>query len=207
MDSKWREILEQVERGEMTPEEGAERMAAQTRPFEPEQPAGSNDTRAGEPVSEPEVVEDFQGVLSFWKRWWMAPLWVGVIICVLSGLAMSSAASSGRMFWFYCAILPTLLGAFIIVLSFWSRKARWVHVRINESKNGHPHKIAISLPIPTGLVGWGMETFGHQIPGLRDQPQVIDMMPEMMRAIGETGEPLVVEVNEKNGSEVRVYIM
>jgi hypothetical protein len=207
MDTKWREILEQVERGELTPEQGAERLAAQTKSFEPEETGSANEPRPEPTVSEPEVVEDFQNVLSFWKRWWTVPLWAGVIVCVLSGLAMSSAAAAGRMFWFYCAIIPALLGAFGIMLSFWSRKSRWVHVRIGENKAGRRHKIAISLPIPTALVGWGLETFGHLIPGLRDQPETIKMMPELLKAIDETGDPLVVEVNEKDGDEVRVYIM
>jgi hypothetical protein len=203
MDTKWREILEQVERGELTPEEGAERLAAQTRQFDPqERPA-----EPAAPSPEAEVVEDFQGALSFWKRWWTVPLWAGVIICVLSGLAMSSAASAGHMFWFYCAILPALFGALAIVMAFWSRKSRWVHVRIRENKEGRNKKISISLPIPTELVGWGMETFGDRIPGLREQPEVVKMMPEIMKALDASGDPLVVEVNEKDGDEVRVYIM
>jgi hypothetical protein len=207
MDTKWREILEQVERGELTPEQGAERLAAQTKQFEREEPRAANANELGTTASAPEVVEDFQGVLNFWKRWWTVPLWAGVIVCILSGLAMSSAAASGRMFWFYCAIIPALLGAFGIILSFWSRKSRWVHVRINENKAGHRNKISVSLPIPTDLVGWGLETFGHLIPGLREQPETIKMMPELLKAMDETGDPLVVEVNDKNGDEVRVYIM
>jgi hypothetical protein len=217
MESKWREILEQVERGELTPEQGAELLAAQTRQFETEGPVqvkslsvdlqGQEEPRTEKTSPEAEVVDDYQSVMSFWKNWWTIPLWAGVIVCILSGLVMSSASASGNMFWFYCAMLPAMLGAIAIVLAFWSRKSRWVHIRIREDENGRKKNIAISMPLPTELVGWVMATFGDKIPGLRDQPEVIKMMPEIMKTIQETGDPLVVEVNDKDGSEVRVYIM
>lgn len=217
MDTRWREILEKVERGELSPEEGAELLAAQTRQFEAESPSQAEIPAAGEETTpgagpeasrapEAEVVEDFHEVLTFWKRWWMLPMWFGVAICVLSGLWMSSSVSSGAMFWFYCALLPAFLGAFIVAVSIWSRSSRWVHVRIRETKEGRKKNIAISLPIPTELAGWGVQTFGHQIPGLREKPEVIKMVPEMMKALDESGEPIVVEVNDRDGDEVRVYI-
>jgi hypothetical protein len=216
MDTKWREILEQVERGEMTPEQGAELLAAQTRQFDAEadQPQ-TNRTPAGQaggvqpqpPVAGTELVEDFNSALSSWKNWWMLPLLAGILICAFSGLAMSSAVSSERMFWFYCSIIPAMLGAIVVILSIWSRKSRWVHVRVRDAEGGRKKNVNISLPIPTNLVGWVLHTFGHQIPGLREQPEVIRMMPEMMKALEESGDPLVVEVNDKDGSEVRVYIM
>jgi hypothetical protein len=212
METTWREILGKVERGEMTPEEGAERLAAQTRPFETDGSAAAGGVSTANPTPEAfesekgEVVEDFHDVLSFWKRWWTIPLWVGVGVCVLSGLWMSSAAANEDMFWFFCAIFPALLGALIVALSIWSRKSRWVHVRIRESKDGRKKNIKISLPVPTELVSWGMQTFGGQIPGLREQPEVIKMVPELLKALEESGEPVVVEVNDKDGDEVRVYI-
>jgi hypothetical protein len=220
MDSKSREILERVERGELTPEQGAALLAGTARQIPVEPVSGGEPPSPGEATNdktfphaphaatpEPEVVEDLQGVYAFWKRWWMLPLWVGGAIFIAGGLIMIAGQNSGQMFWFYCAILPLLLGATVMVLSFWSRNARWLHVRVREAKNGVKKNIAISFPIPTSLIGFGLSAFGNKIPGLREQPQIIEMMPELMKTLDETGEPLIVEVNEKDGDEVRVYIM
>jgi hypothetical protein len=203
-----------VERGELTPEEGATQMANATRqipvaPATPNLPAPL--PALGMPsqgqASEPEVVEDFESVYAFWRNWWILPLSVGAIVFVLGTILIAWGSQSGMMFWLFCGIFPLLLGLGVMMVSFWSRTARWLHIRIRESKGAKPTRVAISMPIPIQLIGWGLKTFGQYIPGLREQPQVYNSLPEIMQALEKSGDPLVVEVNEKNGDEVRVYIM
>jgi hypothetical protein len=229
MDVKSREILERVERGELTPAEGAALMAgtAGQIPQKPQTQAASfpapslpDGFKAGqapspsagaeqEPAStpEPEVVEDFQNLAGYWKSWWVFPLWAGTGIFILGAILMTWGNYSQRLFWFYCGALPLLLGLGVMLLAFWSRQSRWLHVRINAQKAGRHDHIAISMPLPTHLIGWTMKTFGRLIPGLREQPEVIDSMPDIMSALDQTSDPLIVEVNEKNGDVVKVYIM
>ena len=229
MDAKSREILEKVERGELTPEEGAALMgdAARVLPLDVQTPAVPSVTtaQAGEtgadknfrPASpeapgsssapEPEVVEDFHNLVGHWKNWWVIPLWVGTGIFVLGAIWVTWGNYSQHLFWFYCGIFPLLLGLGVMLLAFWSRQARWLHVRVKSDKGDRHNRVAISMPLPTHLVGWIFKTFGNRIPGLREQPEVIANMPEIMAALDKTGDPLIVEVNDKNGDEVKVYIM
>ena len=215
MESKWREILEKVERGEMSPEEGARQMAQSTRemPMEPAPDAPSTSSVPAviaSPQPEAEVVEDFNSVYAFWRNWWVVPLSIGAIIFVLGASLESWANATQHGFWMVCGVFPLLLGVIVLVLSFWSRTARWLHVRIREANSTsgtRATKVAVSMPIPTQTIGWMLKLFGRFIPGLRDQPQIYTMIPEMMAALDKSGDPLVVEVNDKNGDEVRVYIM
>lgn len=214
MDTKWREILEKVERGELTPEEGAAQMADASRYIPMGEPAPAQGAAQTSPPASPppaekaEVVDDYENLYGFWKQWWAIPLWVGTGIFAVGAILMAWGNYGRHLFWFVCGIFPLLLGLLVMLLAFWSRKARWLHVRVRESSEGRRSNVAISMPLPTRLVGWFLKTFGSRIPGLREQPQVIRSMPEIMAALDASGgDPLIVEVNEPNGAEVRVYIM
>jgi hypothetical protein len=231
MDANSREILAKVERGELTPAEGAALMAGSAQqlpedgqpletaqvenPALPEGPAPAQDPNPAPgaesepgPAPQAEVVEDFQSLVGRWKQWWVVPLCAGAVIFILGAIWIAWGNYSQRLFWFYCGVFPLLLGLGVMLLAFWSRQSRWLHVRIKSDKNGRHERIAISMPLPTHLVGWILKTFGRKIPGLREQPEVIDSMPDIMAALDQTGgEPLIVEVNDKNCDEVKVYIM
>ncbi len=141
-----------------------------------------------------------------WKRWWMVPMWVGVVILVLAAMWMYGAyANSGIGFWFICAWFPFLLGVGLVALSYSSRRSRWLHLRVDQKPGERPQHIAISMPLPIGLASWFMRTFGHMIPDLKDKH-----IDEMLQAVSENTSaenPLYVEVDEgENGEKVKVYI-
>ena len=217
MDTKLREILEKVERGELTPTEAAALLAQNSEPIQPQpgaiqeqplpKPAADQEVPPTPPSSEPEVVEDFEGFTARWKNWWVVPLWIGAGVFVLGAIWIAWGNYSQHFFWFYCGIFPLLLGLGVMGVSFWSRQARWLHVRIKSDRHGRRERIAISMPLPITLVGWFLKTFGARIPGLREQHDVIDTLPEMLAALDKNGDPLIVEVNDKGGEEVRVYII
>jgi len=196
MDPRWREILEKIEQGLLSPEEGARLMS--------EPPVEAHPTHEEVlPNEEPRAEPEFDPRLDYWKRWWMVPLWVGLSIFVLAAWLMAWAHLNERGFWFVCSFFPLVGGLFVVLLGWWSQNARWVHVRVRE-KTGK--NIAISIPIPIGLGKWFFRVFGKTIPGLRDQEKVLDSMPEMLDALGKNKEPLSVEVNDE-GAEVQVDII
>src|SRR5512141_2121130 len=111
MDPKWREILEKIERGELTPEEGASRMG-QTgeQPAEP-LPAPAQIVVASPPASSqnaestaqpPFQTEEhapapdpaFESRLNYWKRWWQVPLFAGIGIFLLGAALVAWGHSS-----------------------------------------------------------------------------------------------------------------
>jgi len=140
-----------------------------------------------------------------WKRWWVIPMWIGVGITVLGGALMYGAyASSGIGFWFACAWFPFVLGVMAMALAWASRTAPWLHVRVQQKPGETPQRIAISFPIPLGLVGWAVRIFGHRIPNIEG----VDLQ-NIVKAIDESakdGTPFFVDVDDEDGERVQVYI-
>jgi len=196
MDPRWHEILQKIEQGLLSPEEGARLMA------EPavEEPQSHEEVM---PAEEPSAQPEPDPRLDYWRRWWMVPLWVGLSIFVLAAWLMAWAHLNERGFWFVCSFFPLVGGLLVVLLGWWSQHSRWVHVRVREK---HGKNIAISLPIPIGLGKWFFRVFGKTIPGLREQEKVLDSMPEMLDALSKNKEPLSVEVNDGD-AEVQVYII
>ena len=214
MSANWREILEKIERGELTAEQGAalmsgEKQAAPAAEPEPPPAPGEPFTQASTnaaPEVEPEPDAELAGRLDYWKRWWLIPLWIGMGIFIAGAGLIAWGYTSQRTFWFVCGFFPLLLGLLGIVVSWWSQTARWVHVRVRDQKGGTTNRVTVSMPLPIRLVGWGLRMFGDRIPGLNEQKAVRDSLPALFAELEKNHDPIAVEVNEKNGSEVRIYI-
>ena len=194
------EILNQVKAGEISIEEGARRLSAL------EEPAPTQPEPQPEPVlHEMNPADLSEANLAYFRRWWLIPLWVGLGVVVFSAGLMSWGFSNA-MFWYYCAWLPFLLGLVILLGAAWSRTARWLHVRVHESNAAESHNIRISFPIPIGLAGWALRMVGPRITEMKNREWIEAAIP-MLQTIHESKEPMVVEVNEKDGEKVQVYIV
>jgi hypothetical protein len=145
-----------------------------------------------------------------WKRWWLWPFGAGVLIAGFSGLLMYwayRAADLRLSAWVILWSLPLLFGLFIMLMSFLSRNARWLHLRINtgDAPREWPRRIAISFPLPIAPVAWFLRLFGNFIPPLRRTG-----VDDLILALNESAtpnSPLYVEVNEGgSGEKVQVYI-
>jgi hypothetical protein len=139
-----------------------------------------------------------------WRGWWRIPLWIGVVATVLTGLLMYSIYSAGGFgFWFACSWFPFLISVMIVALAWASRSAHWIHIRVHQSPGERPQNIAISFPIPLGLMAWFLRTFRSKIPNMEGvNPD------EMILALNHvtSDKPFYVEVNEEDGERVEVYI-
>lgn len=218
-------ILDMVDRGVITAEEGARLIQAlEGEPASDQLPADASfayaetapthfgPSQAG--PEEPEVLdaptdprsEEFNRQIERWRRWWTIPLWVGVGITLTGGLLMLWAYNtSGLSFWFGCAWLPFLLGVAVIALAVNSRTSRWLHLRVHQRPGERPQTIAFSIPLPLNLAAWFVRNFGRFIPQL-DRPG----LDQMILGLGErTGPqaPFYIEVNEgESGERVEIYI-
>ncbi|MBN2149023.1 MAG: hypothetical protein JW726_16680 [Anaerolineales bacterium] len=233
-DEERLQILEMIERGTITAEQGINLLNALSGRTGGELPARSStelpiamqqepDVHA-ETTPEPlpvfeSVPEDapvdkptsdrpagFSPGAKRWRNWWLIPLWVGVGITVISALLMFLAyQSSGFGFWFACTWFPFLLGVLVLALAASSRTARWLHVRVTQKPGETPQRIAISMPLPLRLGGWFFKTFRHRIPGLEEVPNVDEMLRALEHASPD--QPFYVEVDEgDDGERVEVYI-
>lgn len=195
-------IIKKVQAGELTIADAASQM--ETLEFASNSEARSAQLIPAENLErdEPLQVEETQPEIGWWKDAWLFPFWVGTGIFVFAAILMGWAYSSGRFFWFYCAWLPLLFGLLALFLGWWSRTSRWLHVRVEGAES---KQVSISFPLPLRLASWLLRIFGPIIPQLKRQN--LTELPVILDALRQAEGPLTVEVNDKNGERVRVYIL
>lgn len=222
------QILEMIESGVITADEGARLLQALdkddrleeilqngTESFidyedagDSENPIPPTDGGNSEAVSGEVLEEVFEPEIDKWRRWWMIPLWIGVGITIFASLFMFWAyQSSGFGFWFVCSWLPFLLGVAVIAMAWGSRSARWLHLRVQQEPGEWPRTIAFSFPLPLRFAGWFLRTFGHFIPKVNDVDIDYGQIVEVFENSTTAETPFYVEVDEgDNGESVQIYI-
>nr|MBI2905411.1 hypothetical protein [Chloroflexota bacterium] len=204
-DNERMRILQMIEDKRITAAEGLRLLNALTDGGEAaeaaptEEPVAASDVPPAEPVA-PSPAE------AHWRGFWRIPMGIGIGITVLAGIWMYAALQSAGMgFWFYCAWAPFLLGVAVMALAAATRRARWLHVRVNTGKDEWPRNIAISLPVPIGAAAWLVRVFGWAIPPL--QRTAIDDLIAALDQSATPESPLFVDVTEGDGGErVQVYL-
>lgn len=145
-----------------------------------------------------------------WRRYW-----IGVFLAAMGGLFLSvlwmywALEARGYGFWFFFAWLPFLLSAAAAVMAWQSRTLPWLHLRVVQASDQWPRRISFSFPLPLGIAGWALRTFGHRIPGL-DQTgldfEETDRLINGLRVYTSPDNPLFIEIHEGNGEYVLIYI-
>lgn len=200
-----KKILQMVADGKISAEEAARLMRALDEPAEEEievieAAPGLGGREAGSGAAE------FEEVRRRAMRFAFIPLWVGIILTVLSAWWMYSIQlNAGLNFWFFCMTMPFLFGILLIVLGAGSGSARWLYVNVDRSQRADwPKNITIALPLPLGLVGWFLRNFGSYIDGL-DRTTIDEVLIAISLAKSLT-EPLIVNVDDDGGERVQVFI-
>jgi hypothetical protein len=206
------QILEMIERGEISAEEGWQRL----------QELNGDDQEDSEDVAEADQVSPAEAIplpalpqaspgqqapppdFAKWRSLWTIPLWVGVGVTILFAFLMAQAALAGSAFWVLCISLPFAIGILLIIIGWGSRTARWLHLRVQQAPGETPQRIVISFPLPLRFAGWVLRIFRGRIKGMEG----IDM-EGVLAAVGSTTgpeNPLYIEVDEGNGEKVQIYI-
>ena len=199
-----RKILDMVEEGSITAEEGLRLINAMDGggKAKPAQAAVEVLPPMGEEDA-PRISEEERRRMNKLKRWWVLPFGIGLLVTTLGAIWMYTSYTASAWWGFWLAWIPFLIGIFVVAVSFQTSRSVWLHVRIKQSPGESPARIAISLPLPVGLTRWFLRAFGGRIPGLKDQPyqdyaDILDnLSPE---------EPFYVHVNDEDGEEVEVFI-
>jgi hypothetical protein len=222
------QILEMIESGAITAEEGArllqviegdaDQEMSQDEAWQPlPDTIAAGEAQAEEESSIPETgevidddpdfsAEEINARIDKLRHWWLIPFWVGIGITIIGGLLMFWAyQASGLGFWFGCAWLPFLLGVAVMAFAVSSRTARWLHLRVRQQPGERPQTIAFSFPLPLRLAAWFVRNFGRFIPQLNRTG-----LDEMILALGRNTSPempFYIEVDEgDNGEKVQIYI-
>lgn len=198
------QILQLIEDGKVSAAEGIRLLNALSG--NPEAQTEATPPPTPEPAAAPEPKSP-RPKFGEWRNWWLVPLAVGGGIALVSGLLMWFAwrvADAQFSVWLLLAACPFSFGLLIVVLALLSRKAKWIHIRVNNTSGDRPRRVALSFPLPVRLAAGFLRLFSPFIPKLRDTG-----VDELILALDETttpDNPFYVEVDKGSGGEkVQVY--
>ena len=218
------DILRKVESGELSTEDGS-RLLEELEMGLPPGP-GESHPAVQEPVlpapeieiislpaapqadQAPQLTDLEASRFNFWQKWWLLPFSIGVVLTLLGAYWMYLGYVSAGLGWgFWLSWIPFGLGVLITAAAARSRTARWLHVRVHEGggKDGRPHNINISFPLPISFGAWVLRTFGRWMPN-DFQKQHMDEVLGMLDQALTKDTPLHVMVNEEDGDQVEVFI-
>lgn len=205
------QILKMVEEGKITPEQAVTLMnALDDSGDEGDLPAMTDPEVSGFAASEqdqvrPEPDPEFERKVSKFRRLWIIPLAVGILLTVLGAYWMFSAMqSAGFGPWFLCAWVPFLMGVAVVAVAAVSKSSRWLYVDVKQKPGEKPQRIRFGFPVPVALLRWGMRNFGHNIPA--EHRSKADYAMKAVFEDDAFNEPLLVDVKEDDGTHVQVYI-
>lgn len=220
-----KQILKMVEAGKISAEEAMKLIKAleeDTAEAEVELIEAETDTGSGPELAEgPEIIDgrrpsassglgddsapEFEEVKARARRFVAIPLGIGVVLTVLASYWLFALVQNANYgFWFACAWFPLLLGILLLALSAGGMNTRWLYVNVDQAPGQRPQHITLGFPVPLGLAGWLLRTFGSFIPGM-DRQQVEDILT--LLATADAHGPLIVNVDEGDrGERVQVYI-
>lgn len=185
------EVLRRLEAGEIDVEEAASLLGALGA--SDEAPAGETIRVAQPPATRREAR---------WSSFWLYPLAVGGSVLVLGTLVLALVFAAGAARgWLVCGWPLALLGVAALLLALWSRRAKWLHLRVKESDG---RRVAISFPLPLTLAAWTVRIAQLFVPQLKDTG--VDDLIITLRE-NPHSEPLSIQVDEGGrGDKVDIYI-
>ncbi len=206
-DSEREHVLRMIEDGKISAEEGLRLMQAlESTPLDEDAaPELIGETPAPPPPASDDATQRaFQAHINKLRRLWLIPLLLGIAITIPCAWWMFQNVQTGLNGWFIFPFFFFLAGVGLIALGAGSRTARWLYLDLKEPRGADFRRIHFAFPIPTGLIRWGMQTFGHQMPAR--QRSMADQVLEAIFESDVLNAPLVLDVKEEDGQHVRLYI-
>jgi hypothetical protein len=196
MNDEQRRILQMVEDGAITPDEAARLLEV----LDETAPPDEEDRPAPAPARVPHEAITPDAAQAPFRRYWEIPFAVGLILLGVAGVCIGSV--SGFLL-LLCGWSAFIVAAITALVGWWSRTAAWVHVRIREHDGD---RIAISLPLPLGVAGWGLSVARRFVD--EDTRANLDTAAGLLDMLRETHirEPMSFEIDEDDGDHILVHI-
>ena len=202
-----RKILQMVQDGRISAEQAANLMRALDADSDPAEAEVEVVEAGASSGYERNDAPEFEQVKSRARRFAIIPLWIGVFIAVLSAWGIYSVQKSvGVNFWFFCLMVPLLLGVLLIALGAGGEGSKWLYVNVDRRHaQDWPRNITLGFPLPLGLTAWFLRNFGQYIHGM--EKTNVDEIIQILDATGKSGAPLIINANDnEDGEHVQVYI-
>lgn len=179
-DQSSMEILDQLDAGQIDVSEAARRLTE--KGVQPKQEAEDPD------------------LPNRWRYWWVVPFSIGFAAAV-TGWGLGQLGG----WWWVCAGPLLVVGVITMILSAATNRSPWVHIRVKIRENKWPRRIAISLPLPLGLITRIISWRGLSNAGL-DETAIDDLILALEGSIS-TEVPIYVEVDAgKSGEHIKIFL-
>lgn len=204
-------VLQRMEQGKLSMDEAARLLSRLD--------AGQSIEETDEPVVEPEpsplpdlavpVIEQPTSQPEKTHRrseLWLLPFVLGLLLTLSSVSWMLQGYTIAGLSWgFWLSFFPLALGVVMMWFGWEVRQARWLHLRVNQKSGKFPKLIAFSFPIPTGLMRWGMQRFGH-FQSVQQVQSVATFMEDLDAAVAKDGPMHILVDDDKDGEKVEIWI-
>jgi hypothetical protein len=191
-------ILQLIESGQISVEDGVRRLAALDEPEVGE----TGEAVDAPPTSAEAPAPPFEPTRPrFVRIVWQVVFGVGVAILASGGLLLTRAYSRESMPGLVWGWVLFSLGLLVMVLGWWLLQARWFYLRVREHEG---RALTIALPLPLGLVIWVLRIVTPFVPQLREMEA--DRLILVLRDELQQGRPMVINVDEgEGGDRVELY--
>lgn len=215
MDDPHLKVLQMIQDGTISAEEGERLLEAlgeggvapQQEGVREEEAAGTvevlcPETGHGAVVRPAPEAEPPSGAPRWWRRAWVYVLAGGVALLAAGGIWTGwLARGNAGLGWLGCTVPLLILGTAVVLLAWWARVARWLHLRVRDGDKD----IGISMPLPLRLAAWVLRVIRPWVPKLRET--AVDELIMAMAEEPARGNILAVEVNDdEDDEEVKIYI-
>lgn len=213
MENNRLDILQKIESGELSVEEGFRLLneldGAQVDEAFSEDTVTGQSVTAGvlESASDYEIMDgeprksdvpDFKG----FKKWSWVLFGLFLLLTGISAWWMFSAWQNrpfGVGFWL--SWIPFGIGVLGMATSF---NARWLHLRVREKEHGEWKTIRISLPLPLGIASWVIQAKPGWLPKEMRGKNIGETLSEINQSITKD-QPFYLEVDEED-QHVEIFI-
>jgi hypothetical protein len=192
-------ILELIESGRITVEEGVRRLEGLDHG---EDPVGATDSDAvaGPPSAAAEPATERVSA-PYVRIVWQIVFGLGTAVMAGGGLLLARAYVRDGMPGLTIGWILFVLGVLIMGLGWWLQRARWFTLRVREHEGA---AFTLALPLPLGVVLWLLRIAKPFVPQLQELE--VDRLMVAMRDDLEAGRPLSIQVDEgENGDHVEIY--
>jgi len=197
MNEERKKILEMVEKGQISAEQGATLLGLVPPTDEPVQEGPDAE---GEPVAQDLPLPEGRPAA---HSLWVAPLIGGMSVLLTGAVVVMAMYGQHRVnaWTWLCGWIPLFLGTAVVTIAVWARDAHWIHVRVR----GRRENVSISLPVPLRLTALAIGVARRFVPKFRDTG--VDEVILALHDGLESGQEIAIEVeDDEEGEHVEVRI-
>lgn len=200
MDAAQTKVLQMVQNGTITAAQAESLLRAMGEDPVPQPQVAA--AAVAEPAP-PSSRRERRGMPSWWESAWLY-VFCGALTLAAVGLGFTIMIGQGqtRPGWLACTLPVLVFGALLAALTWWSRSARWLHIKVREPDQ----RVHISLPVPLRPAAWALRVARPWVRQLQDTA-IDEVLLALADADNQGQEMLVVEVDDaEEGEQVEIRL-